>query len=269
MKIDIIDSWNKMSLRKYKELNKIVEEYSNEADDVFVVKVISLLTDMSEDELLNLPIDTFKGLVEKGSFVYRNPNDKRPLPDTIVLNGERYKLQKDVTRCTAGQYIDIQEYIKAKLEYEYFISTILIPEGLTYSDNYDTTQVMNDILDFMDVETALSISRILLEKVGEIHKAFPVLFNVSNEDGDDEGTEGGKEDDERAAEEDGGDKGYVGTYRWMIAVDAVSKVANTNIFDVYKLNVIQFLNLYSYHISKVDYENAQVEKQIRKSRRKK
>lgn len=267
MKIDIIDSWNKMPLRKYKELNKIVDEYGEEEDDVFVVKVISLLSDLTEDELLNMPLDDFRELVEKGSFVYRAPNNGRPIPDSIVLNGTKYRLQKDVTSCTAGQYIDIQEYIKAGLEYEYFISTILIPDGMTYSDNYDTTKVLNDILDYMDVETALSVSRILLEKVGEIHKAFPVLFNVQSTEGDNDSTERGEDTPESRAEEDDGDKGYVGTYRWVIAVDAVSKVANISIFDVYKMNVIQFLNLYSYHISKVDFENAQVQKQLKKNKR--
>lgn len=153
----MIDSFSKMSLRKYKELNQLIDENKDVKDEDFVPKLVAFLNDMYEDEVLDMKIDDFSKLVSKLTFINKEPNTKKHIPNTYVLNGKKYVLNKNINTITAGQFIDFQEFMKNNLEYEYFISCLLLPEGKTYSET-DIQQTIDDVLDYMDVETALSIT---------------------------------------------------------------------------------------------------------------
>lgn len=152
----MIDSFSKMSLRKYKELNQLIDENRDVNDEDFVPRLVAFLNDMSEEEILDMKLDDFSELVNKLAFINKEPNVKKHIADTFILNGKKYVLTKDLTTMTAGQFIDFQEFMKNNLEYEYFISCLLLPEGKTYSET-DIQETINDVMDYMDVETSLSI----------------------------------------------------------------------------------------------------------------
>lgn len=60
--IPMIDSWDKLSLRKLKQISEIDEEVS---DLMKQMELISILADMDIDVLGNLPIDEYADLAKK------------------------------------------------------------------------------------------------------------------------------------------------------------------------------------------------------------
>lgn len=153
---DMIDSYNKLSLKKYNQIMEILKSDEDELD--IQVKVLSVLTDIDEEELYNMKLDKYHTYVEGMSFLYEPVKAKKKnLPKTIKINGNEYRLLKNVEDMTAGQYIDIQTYYKQNLGYEYILSTLVIPvDCKKYSDGYIISNVINDIME-MDIQTAVDV----------------------------------------------------------------------------------------------------------------
>ena len=150
----MIKSYSEMSIEKYYELRDNMSEELEPLD--FQVRMISILSDMSEDDVLNLPLDKYAEYVVDMAFIDELPKPRNMFSSTLKINGVKYKLLKDVNNMTAGQYIDFQSYLDNKLGVEYILSTILIPEGKSYGE-YDVAPVIEDIRKYLDIQTAVSI----------------------------------------------------------------------------------------------------------------
>lgn len=153
---DMIDSYNKLSLKKYNQIMEILKSDEDELD--IQVKVLSVLTDIDEEELYNMKLDKYHTYVEGMSFLYEPVKpQKKHFPKTITINGKQYQFLKKIEDMTAGQYIDIQSYYKENLGYEYIMSTLVIPVGYKkYSEGYLIADVIKDIQE-IDIQTAIDV----------------------------------------------------------------------------------------------------------------
>lgn len=153
---DMIDSYSKLPLKKYNQILEILKSDEEELD--IQVKVLSILTDIAEEDLYNMKLDKYHSLVEGMSFLYEPCKAKKKhLPKTITINGKQYQFLKKIEDMTAGQYIDIQSYYKENLGYEYIMSTLVIPVGYKkYSEGYNMGEVINDIMN-IDIQTAVDV----------------------------------------------------------------------------------------------------------------
>lgn len=152
----MIDSYNKLTLRKFKEFNELASEYDEQDVLDFQVKLISLLADMDEQDVLDLPVNKYSEYVNKLAFLYETPKAKENVPKYIILNNKKYNILKDPSKMTAGQYIDFSTYMENDMPLEYILSTILIPDSQLYG-KYDVEEVIEELRD-LDVQSALNIS---------------------------------------------------------------------------------------------------------------
>ena len=106
----MIKSYSELTLDKYYELEQLFKDDLEEID--LQVKIISLLTDLDEDDILNLPLDEYAEYVEGMSFLLTKPKTRDVRINTIELNGEKYEIFKQPEKMTAGQFIDYQTYLK-------------------------------------------------------------------------------------------------------------------------------------------------------------
>lgn len=172
----MIKSYSEMSIEKYYELKENMTEELEPLD--FQVRLISILSDMGEDDVLNLPLDKYAEYVADLDFIYELPKPRNiNYVPTIKINNAKYKLLKDVSKMTAGQYIDFQSYLDNGLGVEYILSTVLIPEGKKYGE-YDVMPVIEDIRKCLDIQTAISIRFFFHKKLLNTIKRFLISLDL-------------------------------------------------------------------------------------------
>ena len=149
----MITDYNNLPLNKYYKIRDILNE---EWDIDQQIKILSIITDIPENELLNMKISRYEQQLSALDFLQKPLVPKKNIPRKLFINGKRYVILKNVDKMTAGQYIDVQTYYKNKLGYEYILSALIVPEGKTYGEGYDVADVINDILE-MDIQTAVDV----------------------------------------------------------------------------------------------------------------
>lgn len=158
----MINSYNKLTLGKFQELQEI--DWQNMTDIDTQVAMIAILNDMSENEVLELPIKEYSKLAAQTAFLNDKPQVKNRVPNKIKMGDNEYVLIKEIQDMTAGQYIDYQQYLSMGEKYlPYILSCFLILKGKKYGD-MDVELVVNDIKDYLTVEEALSISNFFMKK---------------------------------------------------------------------------------------------------------
>lgn len=158
----MINSYNKLTLGKFQELQEI--DWQNMTDIDTQVAMIAILNDMTENEVLELPIKEYSKLAAQTAFLSEKPQVKNRVPNKIKMGDNEYVLIKEIQDMTAGQYIDYQQYLSMGEKYlPYILSCFLILKGKKYGD-MDVELVVNDIKDYLTVEEALSISNFFMKK---------------------------------------------------------------------------------------------------------
>ena len=160
----IIDNYRSLPIGKYLEIQELSRDESIDALDQ-QVKTIAILTDMSEDEVLSLPIMEYKSLAAKTKFLEKDYDGKLQVAKSYGLNGMELVPVKDITKITTAQYVDFQTF--SKEGDKYFVetlSTLLVPKGKHYNEGYEITDVHKAIKENLSVADFLSLSAFFLTK---------------------------------------------------------------------------------------------------------
>jgi hypothetical protein len=155
----MINNYKDLTLEKYIELYELdicgMEEIDIQSN------IISILSDMTVDEILDLPIPQYKKLAQQTAFMTVPPQVKGRKISKVNINGKEYEVLDKIDKMTTGQYIDYQTYLKKNdvKMLPYILSCLIIPSGEKYGDT-DTIDDMKQI----KVEEALTISNFFMNK---------------------------------------------------------------------------------------------------------
>lgn len=133
----MIDSYDRLPISKFREIRRIIAEGSDEVDTQ--AAVIGVLADMDPEDVLDLTLEEYGAMAGKTAFLTAAPKVPKRVPDTVMIDGTRYRVIKDIRTITAGQYIDFQTYISRKdgdSALPEILSCFLIPEGKEYGTGY-------------------------------------------------------------------------------------------------------------------------------------
>lgn len=157
--IHIIDNYRELPIGDYQDILALCKDESLEELDR-QVKILSILTKVDEDTLLNLPIQDFKCLTNRMGFL------EKDLPTEVTSLEESYRIGRfdlvpviDMRKISTAQYIDFQSFHQAGFE-EHFVeilSCILIPKGRKYNQDYDIIEVQDAIRRNLNVHDAASL----------------------------------------------------------------------------------------------------------------
>lgn len=157
----MIDSYDKLSIGKWQEILEISETIGMSEEEKNIA-VIAVLSDLTEDEVLNLPLSQFAELNKATAFLTQLPQ-KRLMADKYILGDTEFKVLINLTQMTAGQYIDYQTYVKdPDNNLVQIISIFLIPKGKKYNEDYDMAEVHKLIKEHLSIVDAMSISAFFL-----------------------------------------------------------------------------------------------------------
>ena len=154
----IIDNYRKLPIGKYLDIVNLCE---TEMDDVDrKVKIVGILTGLTDDEVLALPITEFTECCAKAKFL-----DKQCPENLIPAVSRSYPIGgfvlipvTDIRKITTAQYIDFKTFEKDK-EHKFveMLSCFLVPRGKEYNEGYDILDVHNAIREEMSVAEVLAL----------------------------------------------------------------------------------------------------------------
>lgn len=170
---NIIDSYRRLPVGKYRDIRNVCRDES--LDDLDrQVKIIAILADMDEDDVLNLPIQQYAEMAAKSRFLEdMETTDANSISKVYYVGGFELVPVTDHRRITAAQYIDFQEYAKAGDEnLVEILSCLLIPKGMAYNRGYDVIDVQNAIRQDMSVSDALTLTAFFFASYRRLISAF-------------------------------------------------------------------------------------------------
>ena len=154
----IIDNYRKLPIGKYNEIVKLCETEMDEVDRK--VKIVGILTGLTDDEVLALPLTDFTECCAKAKFI------DLPCPETLIpsvsksypVGGFNLVPVTDMRKVTTAQYIDFLSFSKDK-EHNIveMLSCFLVPKGMDYNEGYDILDVHTAIKEEMSVAEVLAL----------------------------------------------------------------------------------------------------------------
>ena len=162
--IKIIDNYRNLPVGKWLEILELSKDENVDALEQ-QVKTIAILTGLTDDEVLDLPIMEYKSLAEKTMFLEKDYEGKLQIAKSYGLNGIELIPVKDFNKITTAQYVDYQTFSKEGDMYlVQTLSTLLVPKGKKYNDGYDMDAVQQAIRDNLSVADVLSLYAFFLTK---------------------------------------------------------------------------------------------------------
>ena len=154
----IIDNYHRLPIGKYLD---IVNLCDTEMDDVDrKVKIVGILTGLTDDEVLALPITEFTECCAKAKFLDKQcPENLIPgVSRSYPIGGFVLLPVTDIRKITTAQYIDFKTFEKDK-EHKFveMLSCFLVPRGKEYNEGYDILDVHNAIREEMSVAEVLAL----------------------------------------------------------------------------------------------------------------
>ena len=156
--MNIIDNYRKLPIGKYIDIVRLCETEMDEVDRK--VKIVGILTGLTDDEVLALPLTDFTECCAKARFI------DQPCPETLIPSvSKSYPVGEfnlvpvtDMRKVTTAQYIDFLSFSKDK-EHNIveMLSCFLVPKGMDYNEGYDILDVHNAIKEEMSVAEVLAV----------------------------------------------------------------------------------------------------------------
>lgn len=155
--MDIIDSYNKLTLAQYQEIQEVQKDEHLE-DIERHTRILSVLTGVSEDELMHLPIPEFTELSAKAQFLSAEAFNPGRLARRYVIGGMELIPVSDFRKLETCQYLDFQTYAGDLDKYmAEIISVLLVPKGHRYNEGYDIIELQEHIRQEMSVADGATI----------------------------------------------------------------------------------------------------------------
>lgn len=157
----MIDNYNDLTIGKYQEIQAvlngdIVDEYATN------IQLVSILSDMTEDEVGNMGLTEYKALNQKLIFLTEMPVQKM-VADKYKIGGFELETMLAIDKMTVSQYVDYQTFVKEPDKYLVeLLSIFLIPKGKKYNEGYDIIEVQKAIRDNLSIVDAMSLSAFFL-----------------------------------------------------------------------------------------------------------
>jgi len=101
-------NWSNVTVFQYQQINELYANSKELTDLDISVKVASILTNQTENQIDSLPVKELAPLLESISFI--NDEIKPEAVKVLKINGKRYKCVYDVRNIPASRYIESKHF---------------------------------------------------------------------------------------------------------------------------------------------------------------
>ena len=107
--------WDQLTMSQYMKSMKIIKDESIKKNLDKIVKVLSAITDISEDDIYRLPVNNINFLGQKiTEFLATTPSED--LQHIINIKGIEYGFHPKLSDISFGEWIDIDNYINGGVD---------------------------------------------------------------------------------------------------------------------------------------------------------
>ena len=147
----MIQNYDALSVGKYEAIMRVQRDYGDDDTNGRNLAILSILSDLSTDELLDMKVPKFRELMDRASFL-RRPLRPAPVLKAYTLGNVTLRPVTDIRKMTTAQYIDFQTFAKASEgRIAELLSCFLLPDGHRYNTGYDIAEVQKAIREFLPV----------------------------------------------------------------------------------------------------------------------
>lgn len=160
----MITRYEDLSINQYEAISQLCKDESLTTHELNL-GILSVLTGIDEDTLLDKPITEFNELMKSAGFITQpmpNIHNKR-VANAYHLGEFVLRPMLDVTKWTASQYIDFQEFSKRE-DVVGMLTCILVPKQRIYGKDYEITQVKEVIGEELSIIDAQVVNAFFLRK---------------------------------------------------------------------------------------------------------
>ena len=151
-------NWKDITIEVYDKIRALETEIVTQEQALDVnVKLLSILCDVDEETIINLPLTEFTILVGKAEFLKEMP--KYTIEQYYEIGkGRVYEVQMNLREMTTAQFIDFQTFVKDKdNNLKHLLACFLLPFGKKYGEDYDIIEVAEHLYKNMSIATARSV----------------------------------------------------------------------------------------------------------------
>lgn len=151
-------NWKDITIEVYDKIRALETEIVTQEQALDVnVKLLSILCDVDEETIINLPLTEFTILVGKAEFLKEMP--KYTIEQYYEIGkGRVYEVQMNLREMTTAQFIDFQTFVKDKdKNFKHLLACFLLPKGKKYGEDYDIIEVAEHLYKNMSIATARSV----------------------------------------------------------------------------------------------------------------
>ena len=102
-------TWFDISIKQYDAIQEILKNEGNEVDKT--VAILSIVFGMPEEYFEELPFLELKEFIASIDFLQK-PVPKAPIPDTIIVKGRTVTTQKEISKLTTTEFINLMHLIE-------------------------------------------------------------------------------------------------------------------------------------------------------------
>lgn len=174
----IIDSFAALPVGTWLQILAVNEDASRDEVEKQVA-TIALLANLSERQVLALPLAEYGALARKADFLCVVPERIPRAANSYKAGAYTLRPALDLRKITAAQYIDFQNFAphgeKALVE---ILSVALVPEGASYNDgSYDIADVQDAIRNDITVEQALALTSFFMNRLAGLIRSTRISLS--------------------------------------------------------------------------------------------
>lgn len=150
-------SWKDITIEVYNKIKELKTDENIEDNLLDInVKLLSILCDVDEDTITDLPITDFSNLVSKTEFLKDMP--KYTIESTYKVGDRVFDVQTNLRAMTTAQFIDFQTLVKEQdKNLSNLLACFMLPKGKKYGEDYDIIEVAEYLKKNMSIATARSV----------------------------------------------------------------------------------------------------------------
>ena len=175
---NIIDSFAALPVGTWIQILAVNEDPARDEVEK-QVGTLALLTNLTERQVLTLPLAEYSALARKAEFLGVVPERIPRAASSYKAGAFTLRPALDLRKITAAQYIDFQGFIqqgeKALVE---LLSVALVPKGAQYNDgSYDLAEVQDAIRNDISVEQALSLASFFVTRLAGLIRSSRISLS--------------------------------------------------------------------------------------------
>ncbi len=154
--IYVPDSWDKINLKKYQEIEAF---YENKDENFNLIDVLDIMIDKDRDYINSLPMEFLDKVLEKLSFMTEKPEIGEPT-NKIVINGETYTIHFE-NQLKVGEYIAADTIMKNdKHNYAALLAILCRKDDEPYDSKFEN-EIIEGRIKMWENQPVLNVMRLI------------------------------------------------------------------------------------------------------------